>query len=170
MHDSMVVTHAPNTPQMSTDDIQPNGIDFRIHEVFELLEDNFTISQNGKTHRRTRQVQPDPNGIFHLTGGRQYDIITNLNIDLTAVEATALLYIRSTFSRNGFTIASGVYDTGFVGRIGTVLHTPMSFKSHLIEQGTALGQVMLYKSNPSSLYTGQYQNTTENWREQVKHD
>lgn len=150
-------------------DIQPNGVDFRIDRIFELAEEPFVISDDSKTHRQSKEITPDDDGFFRLQPGRQYDIISNLSIDLAgATSYMSLIQGRSTFTRNGFILASGVYDTGFRGTIGTVLHTPMSFKLHKIERGVALGQVVTFHAETITSYNGQYQDTTGNWREQVK--
>lgn len=153
-------------------DVQPNGLDFRIMRMFELSGDAFTISAEGKSHRKAQEIFPRADGYFHLKPNHQYDISTNLDIDLTRYRDQpgfpaylALLKMRSTFTRNGFNMTSGVYDTGFKGNIGAVITTPPAQRSHRVAPNTPVGQVLIYEATPAKLYNGQYQNTTDYWRQ-----
>lgn len=63
---------------------------------------------------------------------------------------------RSSFSRKGVFITSGVYDSGFCGSMGCSIYN-MSDEAVHIPINTRVGQAVFWEANPASLYNGQYQ-------------
>jgi deoxycytidine triphosphate deaminase len=76
----------------------------------------------------------------------------------------AKLIIRSTLNRNGIFLTSGLYDAGFKGNLGFVLHNRAG--EAYLAPGTRVGQIEFYKSDSEGLYLGGY-NTKEgqHWSE-----
>lgn len=71
-------------------------------------------------------------------------------------DVCATLHIRSTYSRQGITLSSGLWDSGFVGNLGCSLQNH-SDKSIVIAKGERVCQVVCYEAEAASLYNGQYQ-------------
>lgn len=76
--------------------------------------------------------------------------------------AVAMLFIRSTFNRKGAFITTGLYDNGFKGYIGGVIHTrtPMP-----ILQNERIAQIVFMQSESMELYNGIYQDKEETTQE-----
>ncbi len=70
----------------------------------------------------------------------------------------AVLKIRSTYSRQGIFLSSGLYDSGFVGNLGCTLYN-FSERRIVIGANERICQVVCYAAESASIYNGQYQNT-----------
>jgi len=66
-----------------------------------------------------------------------------------------LLIIRSSFSRQGIFMSSGVFDCGFKGMAGVSLYN-LSGHTVKIDAGTRFCQLIVFKANYAKLYKGHY--------------
>lgn len=142
---------------IDSDSIQPNGIDFKLDRVFRLTG-HFTLTKTEKMNRYVTELENY--NVFPLEVG-EYDILTNLKVKLPA-EIAATIMIRSSLSRNGLLFGNGLYDSGYEGTVGTVLHAPC--KVH-IEKGVRIGQIVFHSAQSAYKYNGQYQDNMKYWRE-----
>lgn len=144
--------------------VQPNAIDFTLDRVFSIGYSKFIISTDKETNKEVKQMrggaemQPVADrrtGVefFHLNPNSVYDLLSNVYVDVPNGVA-AMLVTRSTFVRNGLFVVSGLYDSGFHGHLGCVLHNRGD--EALIERGTRVGQVIFVKSESVHLYDGSY--------------
>ncbi len=137
--------------------VQPNAIDFTLDEVFSVnLANTFVVSEGGKQMRGGAKVSPVPqrdgSGDFWVLVDPVYDCLSNMYVEVPEGVA-ALLVIRSTFNRNGIYLTSGLYDSGYKGHIGFVLHNIGTTK---VGVGTRVGQIIFVESSNAGIYAGQY--------------
>lgn len=64
--------------------------------------------------------------------------------------------VRSSFSRKGVFVTTGVYDPGYEGSIGCTIYN-MGHEEITIEAGTRVGQMLFFKADAASAYNGQWQ-------------
>lgn len=89
--------------------------------VFRIINSEFILSEdNSKTHRLKEKLEPNADGMFELKDNEVYDFISESTIEIKEGEA-AWLKTRSTLNRNGISINSGLYDSGYSGVIGGVI-------------------------------------------------
>jgi deoxycytidine triphosphate deaminase len=137
--------------------IQPNAIDFTLDTLFGVNESNpFVISEGGKQMRGGFKMEPildrsSQLDVWHIEKG-SYDGMSNVYVDLPEGVA-AMTVIRSTFNRNGIFLTSGLYDSGYKGHIGFMLHNTCSGLTK-IATGTRVGQLMLVSSDSAKMYEG----------------
>lgn len=156
------------------DNIQPNGIDFTIDDLYELdpLQSTFELSVDGKTHatwvkkstldfyHKSDAARSDS---WHLLPNSMYDFQSNFRVVLPETGVSALLIARSTLNRNGLFITSGWYDSNFEGQISGMLRT--SSVSATIARGSRIGQIIFMESEAAKAYNGQYQGNAGHWTE-----
>jgi len=143
------------------DSIQPNGIDFKLDRIFRLDTTPFTLRRDSKINRKTYEVMPQE--VFTLEKNSQYDILTNLKVKLPA-DIAATCIIRSSLSRNGLLLGNGLYDSGYEGTVGTVIHTPGV--RVMLEQGVRIGQLVIHSAQSAYKYNGQYQGNMDYWKDE----
>jgi deoxycytidine triphosphate deaminase len=143
--------------------VQPNAIDFTLDRLFSIQESNpFVISTDKTTGKEVKQMRGGfertpitdraTNLDFFVVDPRtSYDMMSDIYIKVPEGYA-ALLVTRSTFVRNGLFIVSGLYDSGFEGHIGCVLHNLSG--TTRIERGTRIGQVIFTESENAGKYSG----------------
>jgi deoxycytidine triphosphate deaminase len=68
-----------------------------------------------------------------------------------------VFYVRSSFSRKGVFVTSGVYDPGFNGTGGCTIYN-MSGEDVIVDKNTRVGQMIVFKANKASDYNGYYNN------------
>ena len=158
--------------------LSPNGIDFRLTELFmqEAGRGNvFVLGQENKKHHldyykipplaRNIAVFEDDKAsrmTWAVEPGMSYDFNTNVVVNIPPGVA-AVLYTRSTLIRNGLFITAGVYDSGYRGSIGGHLHSIQT--TAILEVGARIGQVIFMSAANASVYSGSYNNwerTTKN--------
>lgn len=144
--------------------IQPNAIDFTVDTINVIHHGTCYIGEDGKVMRKQSPVEP-LNGNFHLVSNHSYDISSDMYVEVPEGKA-ALLVLRSTFVRNGMSLSSGLYDSGFKGNIGAVLHTNGCTPS--IQKGVRIGQIMFIDSDSVGKYAGGYNHEAgEHWTAKV---
>lgn len=87
-----------------------------------------------------------------------------LNIEIAEkisipANAAALLCVRSSLSRRGVFISSGVYDPGFSGAAGCTLYN-MGDADLVMEAGDRIAQMVFFECDAASQYSGKYQYST----------
>jgi deoxycytidine triphosphate deaminase len=143
--------------------IQPNAIDFTLDRVFSISPNQFIISTDKTTGKELKQMRGGSEvqviedrryGVefFHLDDC-SYDILSDVYVDLPEGVA-CMLVPRSTFARNAMWIVSGLYDSGFKGHVGCVLHQLKGTSK--VEKGTRVGQIIFVSSQNAKLYAGGY--------------
>lgn len=147
--------------------IQPNAIDFTLDEVWSVNVALCAISEDGKQMRGGGKIQPVParngSGNFWHLGYGIYDCLSDMYVEVPDGVA-AMLVTRSTFARNGIFLTSGLYDSGFKGRIGFTLHVQPSQVLNGLENphntvigvNTRVGQIIFVEASSAGLYTGGY--------------
>lgn len=153
---TMIHIASPNTnttlTNLDKDCIQQNAVDLRIKAVFEILDNDFVIDEERKVHRGTRPLSTNQDGYWVLTPG-SYEFITDHIINMGPDEA-GFVITRSTLNRNGVFITSGNYDSGYSGAMAGCIHVTTG--RMLIKPGTRVGQMLLWKAEALSLYSGDY--------------
>ena len=134
------------------DMISPNAIDMRIDRVFLISDSVFEIDEDNKRHRDRVQVFQDQDGYFNLDVGA-YDIALSSDVSIAENEA-GWLVIRSTFNRNGVFITSGIYDAGYNGNVGGVLHVTVG--PIRVKHNTRVAQFVLFQAETVKQYDGDY--------------
>ena len=147
--------------------IQPNAVDITVDKIFAFtkpelgeLSNVVVISNNQKQHRRVEQLLPIPgsdgewaDGEYWILPEGVYDCLSSSEVTIAEGEA-AFVIQRSTLNRNGLRCTSGLYDSGFSGKIGfslTVQGGPAK-----IYRGVALCQLLTFQAETLGLYNGSY--------------
>lgn len=133
-------------------DVQPNATDLRLDKVYEILPDVFTIDENRKKHRTTREIFADPDGYFNLKPGT-YEVVMENNVTIGDGEAGWII-TRSTLNRNGVFITSGLYDSGYKGVAAGAMHVHVAPMK--VQRGTRVAQFLLFKAEALHAYNGDY--------------
>lgn len=141
------------------DQIQPNAIDFTLDHLYAIQERNdFVLGEHAKQMRGSIEMSAVParNGsgdFFHLLSRTSYDGLSDVYVDLPE-GVSALLVVRSTLNRNGLYITSGLYDSGYKGHIGFVLHNNSG--GAILQEGVRVGQVIFVASENAKMYEGSW--------------
>lgn len=133
--------------------IQPNAIDFTVDVISELTGTTCYIGEDAKRMRTQTPVEADSSCSWFLKPNASYDVSSDMYVEVPEGKA-ALLILRSTFVRNGMTLSSGLYDSGFKGNIGAVLHT--NGVAPILQKGVRIGQIMFIDSDSVGKYAGGY--------------
>ncbi|MEM4258050.1 MAG: hypothetical protein QXL17_02720 [Candidatus Thermoplasmatota archaeon] len=139
--------------------IQPNAIDFTLDKLYKVNDwAEFYISESGKEMRNGTEalIISNPSNFFvgdfwKLEANSVYDGMSNMYVEIPDGVA-AYLVVRSTLNRNGLFITSGLYDSGFRGHIGFVIHNRSG--AAYIAPGTRVGQVIFVESENALRYAG----------------
>lgn len=147
--------------------VQPNAIDFTLDRLFTMDGNNtFTIATDTtgkevKVMRGGKEIDAMPNirvmatptdkSSFYIQSRTSYDMLSNMYVKLPEGVA-ALIIIRSSFCRNGLFVTSGLYDSGFNGHVGCVIHNNSGPAQ--IEKGIRIGQIMFVQAEAAGLYAG----------------
>lgn len=147
--------------------IQPNAIDFTVDSI-QLIGsgDTYNVCVIGESVKQMSSQSPvdaDVDGFYRLLPNKAYDISSDMYVEVPEGKA-AILVLRSTFVRNGLTLASGLYDSGFKGNIGAVLHTNSA--QARVEKGVRIGQIIFIDSASAGVYAGGYNTKDgEHWKD-----
>ena len=114
-----LTTNISNIPD---ENIQPNAVDLCIDRVWEIGDGEFYLGIENKQHRvGTKEIFPDSTGEWVLFADRKYQFDTSHFVKIPEGFAGWLIP-RSTLNRNGISITSGLYDSGFQNYVGAVMH------------------------------------------------
>lgn len=140
-----------------TTQLQPNAIDFTIDDLFYINFEDTAYVSNNKKLCKMRQLskiplqETDP-GYWHLNSMQVYDGVSNVYVKIPAGYACVPVFTRSTLTRNGVFLMSGMYDSGFEGHVGFTIYTmggPIQ-----IEKGTRVGQIGFVRAENAHMYAG----------------
>ena len=139
-----------STPQQ----VQPAGVDLRIGELFEFVNDGYLVGEE----RRLPDVRPirPTNGYYRLSPGgyklRFADVVE------VPPDAVGLCFPRSTLLRMGVSISCAVWDPGYRGR-GEALLLVANPHGVTIGVGARVAQMVFVRleSPAGKLYAGAYQ-------------
>jgi len=147
------------SPDISFDrekQLQPNGIDLRINKV---------AWQTGKLSIGVEGVEQYADIIDIPLAIDRYHLFANKSYEGTAYEyvkvpegVIALIIHRSTFNRNGVFITGSIYDSGFVGYCGFSIRPSINIE---VQRGTRVAQIVFFRAEGESLYSGQYQDKVD---------
>ena len=141
------------TPEQQQKCIQPNALDITADKIF--LLDSFSeamISEDGKVSRKIKPLDP-VNGFWLLDHQQVFDVMSDFYVEIPEGVA-AELTIRSTLNRAGLALNSGIWDSGFKGNIGAIIHN-RSGQCKLAPH-TRMCQIKFIASDSNSLYSGGY--------------
>lgn len=147
--------------------IQPNALDFTVDGLHAYplpthptQAHEFIISETFKQMRPLQRLEPwsvkndSQDRFWTLQGSSYYDITSDFYVDLP-VGVAAYVVTRSTFVRNGLFLMTGLWDSGFKGHLGAVLHN-RGYDAY-VAPGTRIGQIIFVKSETSDvMYAGGY--------------
>jgi deoxycytidine triphosphate deaminase len=148
--------------------VQPNAIDFTLDHLFDISDNAFFLSEQEKQMRggaKQSTVTYNDTEVFKLFPHESYDGLSSIHVKLPEGVAAELI-IRSTLNRNGMFLTSGLYDSGFEGHIGFVIHNRSSGPAYL-EKGVRVGQIKFIASDSAGVYAGGYnhaEGTDGDWR------
>jgi deoxycytidine triphosphate deaminase len=152
--------------------VQPNAIDFTADRAFRIDFKPFYVSEEQKVmrgsvpaarrtvsgtspHDPLCQVEGNQAWLLSTSGTyRSLDILSDMFVKLPEGVAAQLI-IRSTLARNGLILRSGLYDSGFEGHIGCVIHNLHNWDAY-IAPGTRVGQIFFVEAGTSGMYSGSY--------------
>jgi len=156
--------------------IQPNAIDIRLDKLF---VNNRTkgyaprILLDKTIHMTFDPVEPQGDTVYHygncdenadynpknpifiLQPNRVYQFESLHDVEIADGEL-GYIVARSSLVRNGLIVTSGIFDCGFRGRLGGVIHN-LSGWPVIIEQNARIGQLVIARSENIKKYDGQYQ-------------
>lgn len=145
-------TSSSKISNVDNDMIQPNAVDLRVLDVYSIGDGTFRITRNNeKIHRGSQKIEPC-DGFWALPPG-SYEVIMDHDITIGRGEAGYII-TRSTFVRNGCFLTSGLYDSGFSGRVGCLL--VVTSGNLVMERGTRIGQFILQDAESVNIYSGSY--------------
>lgn len=133
--------------------MQPNAIDLRVAKIWKVdPKSTFQIFEDTKIHRDCKPVELIDGVVYHLpVGVYQVEFEGQVKIGPNHV---ARIITRSTLNRNGVFLHTGLYDSGFEGRL---IATMYNFVGHtMIGKRARLGQLVVMKAESLHLYDGDY--------------
>lgn len=132
--------------------IQPNAIDVMVESIYKTIPGEVVLVGDTKVHAKKELLKP-VDGVYRLASGK-YDVVFQSNIEIAEGEAGFLIQ-RSTLNRNGITVTSGLYDSGYDGIIGGALHIPEG-TTLVIGEHERLAQLLMFEAEALTLYDGTY--------------
>jgi deoxycytidine triphosphate deaminase len=138
--------------------ISPNAIDFTLDAVHPVNQDTeFVISEKGKKHRGCTKLAPtndiqSGDDYWTLTG-QIYDGTSDMFVNVPD-GIVSWLIPRSSLTRNGLFLMSGIYDSCFSGSIGFVMYN-LGGRTKM-GVGTRVGQIIFAESDNAKKYEGGY--------------
>lgn len=153
-----IVTWPQDNTFCTKEQIQPNGIDLRVIQV-SLVEGHLKVPREASVSYNDIRTTELPWKDAWLTVKPGLSYIVEFNEFISVKDGfCAIIEPRSSLIRSGINFKSGVWDTGFEGRLGGVLR-PLNTCS--IEYGARLAQVQVFESTFNGhRYEGRYQGAT----------
>lgn len=139
--------------------VQQNGIDLRVSNIVKLT-DKFMISETSKQFPVCTNILKDSKGFWLLEAGGIFSAETMEEVEVPK-DMCAMVIQRSSLNRGGVLISTGLWDSGFCGRIGITLRTSVET---YIAHGTRVCQIIFMKAEAAQLYSGQYQNQSGSYQ------
>lgn len=151
-----ILGHIDGFP-LSEKQIQCNGIDVRIRNVYSLggsIEVNdFSEKKIDETYFYKTKVLLDDFGFYTLEKGIPYSVDCFETVNIPE-NVSAMIYGRSTFNRRGIFMRSSLYDSGFCNVVGFTMYPWVDCR---IRVRSRVAQIVFFRSDSHNLYDGQYQ-------------
>lgn len=151
-----------NREDISKEDFQPNGIDIRLNKLYRLPDtDSAALLESIRSIPTPQPVEPWSQhkiwgtNVFELSPG-VWEFETELQVEVPD-NFIGIIHQRSTLSRAGVLVTSGIYDSGYKGLIAGQIHTPRQL---FLEKGVRIAQFILLPATSRGRYSGIYQNKT----------
>lgn len=93
-------------------------------------------------------------GEITLKTGESINIYLNETIKLP-IDMFATFHQRSTYSRKGVFVTTGIYDPAYEGSLGCTIYNLGPIVT--IPKNERIGQLVVFKADAASAYQGQYQ-------------
>ncbi|MFB6310148.1 MAG: deoxyuridine 5'-triphosphate nucleotidohydrolase [Salinirussus sp.] len=136
--------------EVSSAQIQPNGVDLTLGGVFEQ-SDAGRIGRDGKTVGERREIEPTAD-IYSLDpGGYVVAYADRITIPEGHI---GFLYPRSSLLRNSCMLDTAVWDAGYEGRGEGLLEVYHHIE---LERGARIAQLVLARAEHEETYDGDYQ-------------
>lgn len=138
--------------------VQPNGLDLRVVQLTEVRGRLKVPRESGVDYAEIQTTEiPWKSGWISAKSGVSY--VVEFREFISVKDGfCAIIHPRSSLVRSGINVTSGVWDTGFEGRLGGVLR-PLNDVD--IEYGSRLAQVQISRSEFNGhRYDGRYQGAT----------
>ena len=144
--------------------VQPNAIDFTLDHAYSVSYAPFAIAlgDDGKEQKKMRggeEMQPFRHHlcpfndvVWTIEGGGMIDCLSNMYVEVPD-DVAVMLVPRSSITRNGLFLTCGLYDTGFKGHLGFLLHNRHTSKAFL-GPGVRVGQCMFVAADSVGQYAG----------------
>lgn len=137
--------------------IQPNALDWTIDTAMEMESgiEELAIYEDSKMMPTWRAIartgrEESPSEII-LQTGRVYDVTSDFYVDLPE-GVCATLTIRSSFSRCGVRLSSGIFDSGYQGHIGCgIINYGPDLRT---AYRTRIAQIAFFASDSAKQYAG----------------
>ena len=134
------------------DQRQHNGIDLTVDGIAEPAEPG-RIGREDKTVAERRPVEPAADGEAHHLSPGGYVVTYGERIAVPEGHL-GLVLPRSSLLRNGCTLETAVWDTGYEGVGEGLLQVAHEIE---IEPGARIGQFVLAEADHAGTYAGDYQ-------------
>ena len=143
---SFVAEHVTPTEEVQ---VQPNGVDLTV-EAVSVVDGIGRIAIGGKDNADHRFIDPE-DGWYELTPG-SYVV---RYAEQVAIPDDHVGYIlpRSSLLRNGTTLHTAVWDTGYEGKGAGLMTVGATIE---IEAGARIGQFVLAEAEHAGRYDGTY--------------
>ena len=132
-------------------DVQPNAVDIRLERVLKVQPDVFELSEESKKHRSSVELKAE-DGFWTIPPG-VYDVLFDARVIIASGECGWVIP-RSTLLRNGVTVNSGLYDSGYAGVVGAMMEVRVS--DMRVTVNARVGQFILTQAATQSMYSGDY--------------
>lgn len=159
MHSSEAIL---NRDILKDSDIQPNGIDIRINKLYRVPNSMAYLLEDKRYIPPAEEITPwehhpeEFRNCFYLHPGSVFEFETELKVKVPD-NYIGIIHQRSTLSRAGVLVTSGIYDSGYEGLIAGQLH---SWTPLYLERGVRIAQFILLPATSRGRYSGIYQNKT----------
>jgi deoxycytidine triphosphate deaminase len=135
--------------------VAQNGIDCHLFRMVEVIDGGIiTNGKNGAVPPSTVAMEPI-DGFYNLEAGRCYSFECKEVVNIP-VGMCAMLVGRSSLNRRGCNVFSGLYDSGYHGRVGGTLRSLVPLK---LAEDFAILQIVFMQSEGTRMYKGQYQHS-----------
>lgn len=135
--------------------IAQNGIDIPISKIYRL--DSTTPGHiNGGTRTFPKRVELELVGEEYILYPGFYEFTTDIEIAVPSNMA-GLIIPRSSFLRMGAWVGSGLWDSGFSGKLSGFINNTTCLVS--IGKNERVGQFLMFEAEAFQLYSGMYQNS-----------
>lgn len=148
-----------NDGDVDEEQIQPNGVDLTIREVYRtsgnahFFEDDYEMPDRIKIEA---ERGPFEDGLHYELPPGQYPIIYAEKVEIPE-GCVGRVYPRSRLMRSGLHLTSALWDSGYEGFGEGLLQIPKSIEYATFSEGMAIAQMVFMKAEASETYDGTHQ-------------